>query len=133
MAITIIYTTGNGYSCSCCRNSDESNEDFDTEDAAVAACCDLAARAGFDFSVDRILGAENPDDLEKRIEAAVAARKTADELAGEIQRLKEDNAKHRAWLNNVGAETQRRLNAMSANDAKLIELKAMSPWTLVEG
>lgn len=108
MTITVKYRTGNRRRCSCCRETEDATEEFETEDEAIAECADIAWRHDFDFSVWEVAGVENPDDLERRIDEAVDAREAAEKRAKEITRLRGAINQDQAWIANMPAERARR-------------------------
>lgn len=134
--IKIEYSTGNGYSCSCCRVSDTCEETFQSEDEAMSFCLDAARFSDWDFSildinitVDENASGENTSniqgketDLESRIMNAVRKAEDESNLNKEIKKLQDRIGADKNWLANVQKETARRENSIKENSEKLAEL-----------
>jgi hypothetical protein len=123
MTITVIYETGNGYSCSCCRNTDQDNDDFESERDAIEGCVDIARRYKWDFSIERIIGVEDGDGLERRIDAAIEEAKKQAKIDDAIYRLERENSTDRAWIDSVPTEVERRQKSIAERNERLKELK----------
>lgn len=69
----LVYTTGNGYHCGCCRQTSQDYTYFDPDDiqSLIKECIDIARGSEWDFYVNTIEGYDGEDDLEAIIEAAV--------------------------------------------------------------
>lgn len=69
----LVYTTGNGYHCGCCRRTSQDYTHFDPEDiqSLIEECIYIARGSEWDFYVDTIEGYEGEDDIEAIIEAAI--------------------------------------------------------------
>jgi hypothetical protein len=72
----LIYTTGNGYNCGCCRRTDRDYMHFDEDEQSIAYlirdCIEISKRAEGDFSIDTIEGySGDSDELEARIKTAI--------------------------------------------------------------
>lgn len=90
---TIIYRTGNGYSCGCCRQTWSSDLYFDEDNiqGAIDACIDIAKAAEWDFSIDNIYEFDrediSKDALENMIMDAVRKAEVRHEHKQKIDRL----------------------------------------------
>lgn len=69
----LVYTTGNGYRCGCCRQTSQDYTYFDSDDtqSLIKECIDIARGSVWDFYVNTIEGYDGEDDLEAIIEAAI--------------------------------------------------------------
>lgn len=127
---TIMYRTGNGYRCGCCRQTWTDTLDFESDDIdyAIAECISYAKSADWDFSIDRIFGFSHEtmgeDDLERRIEDEIKrAEKRADHQE-EIDRVSRNLKEINWWFDNL---EQTKLDKQAEREklqAKLTELGA---------
>lgn len=127
---TIIYVTGNGYSCGCCRQTYTDYLDFDPEDIqpAINECIQAARGSEWDFYIEAIRGLGedmSEDELERLIKEAIdnarddAKRKQT--IKDTYRQLEEINR----WFEQLEStkilkETQRKVL-----QAKLVELGAV--------
>lgn len=120
--VTIEYSTGNGYSCSCCRITEAEIESFDSEDQAFERCLEIAHSYDWDFSVLNVSGAADNEALEKRIDAAVDQGKKGDIKAQKIRDLDKRIKENEFWLDNVEKEIARRQEQLNTDSAEMIKL-----------
>lgn len=125
---SIIYTTGNGYRCSCCRWShtsylDYDNEYFDVQDA-INSCIILARDNDWDFYIDSIKGFNGDvDELEKQITSAVDKAEKDDIKREKIEKIKNNINEHDWWFNNLESEKIERASKRKELQAQLRELE----------
>lgn len=119
--ITIEYTIGNGYSCGCCRVTEEEIESFDSEEQAFKECLETAERKDWDFCVLNVSGAVDNEALEKRIDAAVDQGKKDDITAQKIRDLDKRIKENEFWLDNAEKETARRQAQLNADSIEMIK------------
>ena len=70
----LVYTTGNGYHCGCCRHTIQDYTYFDSDDTAslIKECCEIAGSYDWDFYVNTVEGYDgDSDELERQIMAAI--------------------------------------------------------------
>lgn len=113
----IMYTTGNGYRCSCCRHTNSSFYDADDEADAIAECVRLSRAAEGDFHLNEIRGYEgDAEDLEKKITEAIEASERTDSEQKALAELKSEIKKLERWQETLPQEIER-------NAKRLVELK----------
>lgn len=70
----LVYTTGNGYRCSCCRQTSQDYTYFDSDDiqSLIKECIEIAGGSDWDFYVNTFEGYDgDSDELERQIMAAI--------------------------------------------------------------
>jgi hypothetical protein len=98
----IVYTTGNGYFCGCCRRTDRDYEHYDTEEEALADLTDIARRADWDFSISTIEGYDGDAwELEQRLERMIKIAEEDQDRLDRINRLKRSISDIEYWFTNL--------------------------------
>ncbi len=121
---TIIYYTGNGYSCSCCRHSSTDYFDFETPEEAIAECIDIASGSDWDFGINSIKGYDGDEyELEQQIEAAIVKAQEDRETRRKIEQVKKDIAHLETWF--ASLEASKTTNAAQL-DKKRLELEELT-------
>ena len=125
---TLIYVTGNGYHCSCCRRTSTDYMDFDEDDAGVESlireCVEQSRYAEGDFYIDAIKGYTGDEtELENRITAAIAAAEKRQETQDEIDRLKRSISELESWFAELEASKARKMQSLVTARARLAELE----------
>ncbi len=99
---TIMYRTGNGYHCGCCRQTWADTFDFETAEEAVSESISIARGSDWDFSIDRIFGFmdedSNADELEERIMEAIKQAEKDHDKQREITRLQDQIKAINKWF-----------------------------------
>lgn len=99
---TIIYYTGNGYRCSCCRQSSKDYLNFDDVEDAIVECIDIASGSEWDFGIDTIQGYEGDAyELEQQIMDAVSQAEDDQETRRKIEQIKKDIAHTENWFDTL--------------------------------
>ena len=102
---TLIYTTGNGYSCSCCRRSSQEYTHFDIEDidSLIKECIDIARCSDWDFYINTIDGYGAADDLETKIMQAIKDAESSHNHQTRIKELVRQISSIDDWFNTLDA------------------------------
>ena len=120
---TIIYYTGNGYSCSCCRQSSTDYLDFETPEDAIAECISIAASADWDFGINTIKGYNGDEyELEQQIEQAVIAAQDAAKHRAEVAQVKEEISRLENWFGNLESTKVTNQKTLEQKRSELEEL-----------
>jgi hypothetical protein len=121
--ITVIYTTGNGYRCGCCRTEDTDNFDAEDEASAIEECIPIARGSDWDFEIERILGVDDPDATENRIMSAINLAEKEHWVLKKIKSLEDQISKDRKWILDVPAEKARREENIRVKEEELARLR----------
>lgn len=122
---TMIYVTGNGYNCSCCRQTDTDYIEVDETniDSIIETCLDISAGSDGDFSITEIIGCDiDVDQLEKRVKEGVEEKLKIKKKKQKLSQLKSAIAAAESWFVNLDktkAEKLARLNDMHKQLAEL--------------
>lgn len=120
---TIIYYTGNGYSCSCCRQSSTNYFDFETPEEAIAECIDIASGSEWDFGINDIKGYDGDAyELEQQIDAAVEKASQAQTLRRKIAQIKSDIATTETWFAQLESTKDAKTKYLNEKRQELEEL-----------
>lgn len=123
---TIIYSTGNGYNCHCCRRTVTEYLDFEDVEDAIQQCIYVAKGADWDFSIDAIKGWDNDErdnyDLEKLIMEKINAAEKMHDNQKEIDSLNRQIREIDGWFNSLEDEKVRKADVRKTLYAKLAEL-----------
>lgn len=120
---TIIYYTGNGYSCSCCRMSSTDYLDFETPDEAIQECIEIASRSDWDFGIKDIKGYSGDEyELEQQITQAVEQAEKDKELRTKIEQVKKDIARTEHWFASLEASKASNAEYLTKKRLELEEL-----------
>lgn len=121
---TLIYTTGNGYNCGCCRMTSTDSFSFDTEEDAIGEAIEVASYAEWDFSIKDIIGYDGDEnDLENRIMSAVVSAEKDKDRKLKIAQLKKDIAYTEDWFATLEQQKQTKQDLLDKNRAMVIELE----------
>lgn len=122
----LIYSTGNGYHCHCCRRTDQDYTYFDSNDidSLIDECISIAKSSDWDFSVVTIEGYVGEEDLETKIDRAVADAEKAHNLARKIDDLKKQISSIDGWFNTLDDSKVRKQKERDDLIIKLKELEA---------
>lgn len=107
------------------RYTDEWVVKVDSEDEAIRECCDQAACHDMGFKITDIVGAENSEELTKKIYAAIIARSECDKLKKRIETLERYISETQKWLDNVESETVRRTANLAEYKLEVENLKGV--------
>ena len=107
------------------RYTDEWVVKVDSEDEAIRECCDQAACHDMGFKITDIVGAENVEDLAKKIDEAIIARSKSDKLKKRIETLERYISETQKWLDNVESETVRRTASLGEYKLEVENLKGV--------
>ena len=104
----LIYTTGNGYSCGCCRQTNREFVYFEEDEQSIANlvrdCIEISRCAKGDFSIDTIEGySGDADELEKRITAAISQAEAEAERRKQIGSLTQQIKEIDNWFSTLDA------------------------------
>lgn len=127
---TIMYSTGNGYYCGCCRRTDTDTFYFDSEDIqyAIDECISIAKGADWDFSIDQIFEftheTMDASDLESRIEEEVKKAEKRHKHQAEIDRITRKIKEIDWWFDNLEQTKASKTSEREKLQAKLAELGA---------
>lgn len=120
---TIIYYTGNGYSCSCCRQSSTDYLDFDTPEEAIRECIEIASYSDWDFGIDAIKGYDGDEhELEQQIIKAVEQAEKDKELRIKVEQVKKDIAHIENWFATLEASKATNMERLNKKRLELEEL-----------
>jgi len=123
---TIIYSTGNGYNCHCCRRTTTEYLDFVDVEDAIHQCIEIAKYADWDFSIDAIKGWDNDEQdewaLEKLIEGKIAEAEKVHKNQKEIDSLNRQIREIDGWFNSLEDEKVRKADVRKKLSTKLAEL-----------
>lgn len=120
----LVYTTGNGYHCGCCRQTSQDYTYFDSDDiqSLIKECVEIARGSEWDFYVNTIEGYSGEDDLEQVIETAIKQA----EADADRKRKIDDLTRQITSINNWFANLERTKDEKMAEREKLIDkLKTM--------
>lgn len=107
--LTLMYTTGNGYRCSCCRRTDGDFLDAENEADAIEQCVSISRSYEGDFSIDAIRGYDGDEnELIQRITAAIKADEKAEEKKKEVAKLKDEIKAIEHWQGNLPLEMEKK-------------------------
>lgn len=122
----LIYSTGNGYHCHCCRQTNQDYTYFDSDDidSLIDECISIAKSSDWDFSVVTIEGYVGEEDLETKIDRAVADAEKAHNLARKIDDLKKQISSIDSWFNTLDDSKVRKQKERDDLIIKLKELEA---------
>lgn len=123
----MIYTTGNGYSCSCCRRTSQDYTHFDEADidSLIEECIEISRCNDDDFYINTFEGfSGDADELESRIMAAISNAEKYREHKRKVEELQRSIREIDSWFENLEVtkdeRTQRRVDLRT----KLAELGA---------
>lgn len=123
---TIMYTTGNGYRCQCCRQSSGDFLDAESEDDAIKQCIAISRSYEGDFSIDAIRGCEIDDESEliHRINEAIKADEKAEERRKELAKLEDEIKAIKHWQGNLPLEAEKKARKLETLKQQLKEKQA---------
>lgn len=115
----LVYTTGNGYHCGCCRRTSQDYTYFDSDDiqSLIRECIDIARGSEWDFYVNTIEGYDGEDDLEQIIEAAIKQAEIDFDRKRDIDSLTRQISSIDNWFTNLEKTKAEKL----AEREKLVE------------
>jgi len=116
----LIYVTGNGYNCGCCRRTDQDYTHFDEDsiESLIKECIELSRYAEGDFSIRTIEGyGGDADELEKRIMDAITAAEQDVEQQKKIVDLKHQISEIDRWFDTLEAQK----SAKAENRRKFVD------------
>ena len=115
----LVYTTGNGYHCGCCRQTSQDYTYFDSDDiqSLIKECIEIARGSDWDFYVNTIEGYSGEDDLELVIESAIKQA----EADADRKRKIDDLTRQIASINNWFTNLERTKDEKMAEREKLID------------
>lgn len=123
----MIYTTGNGYHCGCCRQSSQDYTHFDDDDieSLIKESIELSQRADGDFYINTIEGySGDSDELEKSIMEAIDADEKQRERKKKVNELQRNIAEIDTWFANLEITKADRTKRRVELRAQLNELEA---------
>lgn len=99
----LVYTTGNGYHCGCCRHTSQDYTYFDSDDiqSLIKECIDIARGSEWDFCINTIEGHDGKDDLEQIIEAAIKQAEIDFDRKRDIDSLTRQISSIDNWFTNL--------------------------------
>lgn len=99
----LVYTTGNGYHCGCCRQTSQDYTYFDSDDiqSLIKECIEIARGSQWDFYVNTIEGYSGEDDLEQTIETAIKQAEAASDRKRDVDNLTRQIASIDNWFTNL--------------------------------
>lgn len=107
------------------RCTDEWVVKVESEEEAIRECCDQAVWHDIGFKITGIVGAENSEELTKKINAAIIARSACDKLKRRIETLERYISETQKWLDNVESETMRRTASLEEYKLEVENLKGI--------
>lgn len=123
----LIYTTGNGYSCNCCRRTDQNYTHFNDDeiDNLIKECVEISQYAEGDFYINTIEGySGDSDELERLITKAISADEKARAHAAEINEIQKNITSIDRWFDGLEAEKAAKIKRREELQAKLTALEA---------
>ena len=125
---TLIYVTGNGYHCGCCRCTDTDYMDFEEDEYDITAlineCIERSSYAEGDFYIEAIKGYSGDEtELENRITAAIAVAEKRVKHKKEIETTKRSIAEIESWFSSLEATKASKTKLLESHRAKLAELE----------
>lgn len=120
---TLIYYTGNGYSCSCCRQSSTDYLDFDTPEEAIKECIEIASYNEWDFGIKDVRGYDGDVyELKEQIAKAVEQAEEDKDLRIKIDQVKKDIAHIENWFATLEASKATNMERLNKKRHELEEL-----------
>ena len=125
---TLIYVTGNGYHCGCCRRTDTNYMDFEEDEYGITSligeCVELSSYAEGDFYIEAIKGYSGDEtELENKITAAIAVAEKRAKHKKEIDSVKRSITEIESWFNSLEATKASKTKLLESYRAKLSELE----------
>lgn len=123
----MIYTTGNGYRCGCCRRTSQDYTHFDEADidSLIEECISISSDSDDDFSINTFEGySGDADELETRIMAAISDAEKYREHKRAIEVLQRNIKEIDSWFNTLDQTKASKIERRAELQSKLDALEA---------
>ena len=123
----MIYITGNGYHCGCCRQTSQEYTYFDEDgiDSLIKECIEISRSAEDDFYINTFEGySGDSDELEKRIMDAISVAEKQREHKKKVDTLQRSIKEIDTWFSTLEQTKAAKLAQRADLQSKLDALEA---------
>lgn len=124
----LVFYTGNGYNCSCCRVEYTEVENFDSIEDLVDFCVSTASGNEYDFGIDTITIYDEcqytPAELEHYINSMIDYHKDIRDIEYHIKSNQDTITNSQWWLDDVEKNTKLRYKWIEECNHKIMDAEA---------